>query len=122
MNVKMLRVISILNELAEKEENGILKFEEANKSNEDFFIFYNTETCTRREDGALLYRVVKQKFIIDDPAIAHHDIISYYGDDADDDYSVMVVDDGESELCLEVYFPDEEGCIEFCNGKWFFEP
>ena len=42
---------------------------------------------------------------------------SYYGDD---DYDVVVVDNGEGELFLEVHFAAEEEFVEFSNGEWYF--
>ncbi len=117
LNVKTLKVISLLNELAKKEKNGIREFKNANEGNRETFVFYDATSCTRREDGALLYKVPYDMCIIDDETNKHHDIISYYGDD---DYSVMVVDDRDGELFLEVHFPAEEEFIEFSNGEWYF--
>ena len=117
LNVKTLKVISLLNELAKKEKNGIREFKNANEGNRETFVFYDAASCTRREDGALLYKVPCGMCIIDDETNKHHDIISYYGDD---DYSVMVVDDRDGELFLEVHFPAEEEFIEFSNGEWYF--
>ena len=81
------------------------------------FAFYDAACCTRRKDGALLYKVPRDMCIIDEKANKHHDIISYYGDD---DYDVVVVDNGEGELFLEVHFAAEEEFVEFSNGEWYF--
>lgn len=95
LNVKTLKVVALLNELAEKEKNGIREFKNADEDNRETFLFYDAACCTRRKDGALLYKVPRDMCIIDEKANKHHDIISYYGDD---DYDVVVVDNGEGEL------------------------
>ena len=108
---------SISNELAEKEKNGIREFKNADEDNRETFLFYDAACCTRRKDGALLYKVPRDMCIINEKANKHHDIISYYGDD---DYDVVVVDNGEGELFLEVHFAAEEEFVEFSNGEWYF--
>lgn len=117
LNVKTLKVVALLNKLAEKEKNGIREFKNADEDNRETFLFYDAACCTRRKDGALLYKVPHDMCIIDEKANKHHDIISYYGDD---DYDVVVVDNGEGELFLEVHFAAEEEFVEFSNGEWYF--
>lgn len=46
LNVKTLKVVALLNELAEKEKNGIREFKNADEDNRETFLFY---------DGRVLY-------------------------------------------------------------------
>ena len=70
INVETVSFIAMLNELAEKEQNGIREFKEATSENKDDCIFYEATSCSRRgEDGALMYRVIGFAFIDE---IHHH--------------------------------------------------
>lgn len=117
LNVKTLKVIAMLNELAKKEANGISEFKAATKDNKESCIFYDAASCTRREDGALLYKVAEGVLI--EPESKHHDIVSYYGDE-EEDFDVMVVDDNEGEPFLEVHLLADDEYVEFGGGEWYF--
>ena len=115
INIETVSFIAMLNELAEKEMHGIREFKDATAENKNDSIFYDATTCTRREDGALLYQVVGMALIDE----IHHDIISYY---SRNDFDVRVVDDGDDEggLFLEVHSQTDNEDIEFENGHWYF--
>lgn len=117
INIETVSFIAKLNELAEKEQNGIREFKEATSENKDDYIFYDATSCSRRgEDGALMYRVVGFAFIDE----IHHDIVSYC-DDESHDFTAFVIDDGENGApYLEIRIPVEDKYIQFADGKWFF--
>lgn len=117
INIETVSFIAMLNELAEKEQNGIREFKEATSENKDDCIFYDATSCSRRgEDGALMYRVIGFGFIDE----IHHDIVCYC-DDESNDFTAFVIDDGEDGApYLEIRIPAEDKYIQFADGKWFF--
>lgn len=116
LNVKTVKFIAMLNELAEKSKNGIEDFAAATQDTFEDKVYYNK----KKADEQGKYPVVLDACIVDDADCYHHDAISYYGYDAAGSYAVRVVLDDNDKAFVEITFPHEEQDIVIENGRWYF--
>lgn len=109
INLKTVKFIKLLNDLAEKSKNGIDRFENATDEKElENKIFYTTNPKTHNCG-------VVSDVIIDKN---HHDVVSFI---VSDEYSVSVVadsDENEKFILVKLFENDIDIVIE--NGRWDF--
>lgn len=118
LNIETLKMVCMLNEIAELAKNGIEEFSKALKNSVGTKILYD-ENSTNSHG---YYRVVCSALV---DGVAHRDIISYYDSIFDEcDVGVIFLDDCDENDCIYkkasviVNVGDEEIFIE--NGKWYF--
>lgn len=127
--IKMLTLISTINELAEQSKNGIKPFSEAKEisfsesakmNDEDIQepIYYDDDLPD--ENGN--YPVVQQCLLVE-----HHDIISYFGK-CDDIFGMCNLEikaeipkDNDSSPCISIKSIDDDEDWEICihDGMWY---
>lgn len=113
INFATVEFIGLLNNLAEKAENGIKPFKEATRKDFSNHIFYDEGAMI--DDGK--YKIVLDACLDD----YHHDAVSYLGDGCEYLAFVCVEEDGD--LSAQIYFPQCDGIviIENKDGRWYTE-
>lgn len=123
ISAKMVQFIAMLNELAQKEANGIENFDNATSATFDSKIFYDTNTIKSIDDGIDAYRVAKGACIIEDPECIHHDVVGYYDTDETEFEVCVIRNRKEEDMYLAVNLIGK-GLILFNNmvKGWEFHP
>lgn len=113
IDVKTVKFMKMLEELAKRSKNGIEDFAKATRENRYSKIFYDTQSNKNKKK----WRIVEEAEIDD---FAHHNAIRYFGLDLDCEVILDYIQSGDGEeLCVKVNLPgDEDIYIE--NGEWYF--
>lgn len=115
INVETIKLVSMLNELAELTKGGIFEFKKATQDDSNYSkVFYDQET--QDSDGNC--KVVLDMCIVDNPECTHHDAVSYY-DSCTEEFTVRAVIN-ENEPYIVVKFLNSEDQIVVEDGRWYF--
>lgn len=113
INVETMKLISIMNSLAELSANGISSFEEAS---EDSYVggrlnqvFYDKDAI----DDKGHYRVVCDS-VVDS---IHHNVVSYW-DDLGTGFTIVAIAE-DDEVWLEVRIDENDTVFVIENGHWY---
>ena len=114
INVPTLKMVSVLNDLAEKSKDGIIPFSKIREANENSVLYDDTES------DAIGFKVVLDKCVEEELS----DIVSYYDNYPGIEGELLIrvskqgVEDGEPFIL--VSFPDNTSEIVIEDGKWYF--
>ena len=113
VDVKTVKFMKMLEELAERSKNGIEDARQATRENKNTKIFYDSHS--RNSNG--------EKRIVEDLEIetdADCNVIKYFGHDLDCEVVLDSILTGEGEVqCVKVILPgDEDIYVE--DGEWYF--
>ena len=114
INVPTLKMVSILNDLAEKSKEGIIPFSKIKEINGNPVLYDDVES------DAIGFKVVLDKVVEEE----HADITSYYDNypGFEREFLIRVSEQGvdEGEPFILVSFPDNSSEIVIEDGKWYF--
>lgn len=117
INIKTVKFIKVIEELAKLSKNGIKPFSKATEINQDYFIFYDENETNL--DGS--YKICLDMMVCE----GHHDVISYYENYIGNNnpvgeviYGVVIDEDGNKYVNIKLSDDDEDIVIE--NGEWKF--
>ena len=114
INIPTLKMMSLLNDLAEMSNDGIIPFSKVKEAVGDPIVYDDSES------DDIGFRVVLDKCVEEE----HSDIISYYDEypGIAGEFKIRVSEQGVEENApfVLVTFPDNASEIVIENGKWYF--
>lgn len=110
MDFETIKFISLLNELAEKTQNGYIPFSKATSENIDCILYDETETYSNG------YPIILDTCMDE----IHHDIIDTYNEIYDPEGIVirLVIEDGEPFINITSKY-DKDVNIVVESGRWY---
>ncbi len=103
INIETIKFVRMLNELAERSENGIVSFQYATDETRYDKVYYDEKSGRIVLDACLVAN--------------HHDIVSFY-DSVSKEYTMRVITEEEPYVLVELYSSKEQIVIQ--NGQWYF--